>query len=58
MTFSMYRDHVLCEDIFDSLLVFSEYSWVGNKIDNPGEKILPLPKELEKEVSATCYFKR
>eukprot|EP00240_Pyramimonas_obovata_P016300 CAMPEP_0118944338 /NCGR_PEP_ID=MMETSP1169-20130426/40106_1 /TAXON_ID=36882 /ORGANISM="Pyramimonas obovata, Strain CCMP722" /LENGTH=270 /DNA_ID=CAMNT_0006889799 /DNA_START=138 /DNA_END=947 /DNA_ORIENTATION=- len=37
---------VLCEDCFDSLVVFSDWYWVGKKSINPEERRLPLPQEL------------
>ena len=46
MTFALMRDHVLCEDVFDSLLVFSSWAWIGTKEENPQERELPMPPDL------------
>eukprot|EP00798_Chlamydomonas_sp_ICE-L_P016747 gene16747-23020_t len=37
---------VLCEDVFESMIVFSEAWWVGSKEENPEEKRLPMPSSL------------
>ncbi|EIE27220.1 hypothetical protein COCSUDRAFT_64129 [Coccomyxa subellipsoidea C-169] len=34
---------VICEDILESMVVFSEAWWIGKKEDNPEEFRLPLP---------------
>ena len=38
-----------CQGTFDHLLVFSEWSWLGRKEDNPTEQPLPLPEELTQQ---------
>lgn len=38
---------VLCEDIFDSVVLFAEMHWVGTKEDNPSEAPLDMPEELQ-----------
>lgn len=37
---------VLCEDVLESFIVFSEAQWVGDPIDNPSEKSCPIPLSL------------
>lgn len=46
---------VLCEDVFENIVVFSEYWWVGTKEANPDEKKLPLPQELSTSAIHTNY---
>lgn len=46
LTLSFGQRHVQCEDCFDHLVVFSDWSWVGKKSVNPDERRLPLPMEL------------
>jgi hypothetical protein len=46
LTLSFGKRHVQCEDCFDHLVVFSDWSWVGKKSVNPDERRLPLPMEL------------
>lgn len=41
-------DHVLCEDVFENMIVFSECFWVGSKEENPEEAALPLPEVIKK----------
>ena len=36
-----------CKGTFDHLLVFSEWSWLGRKEDNPTDQPLPMPEELK-----------
>ncbi|KAI4969144.1 hypothetical protein ZWY2020_000058 [Hordeum vulgare] len=38
---------VACEDVFESMIVFSEAWWVGTKEENPDELKLEFPKELQ-----------
>uniref|UniRef100_A0A7S3QK99 DNA-binding protein RHL1 n=1 Tax=Dunaliella tertiolecta TaxID=3047 RepID=A0A7S3QK99_DUNTE len=37
---------VMCEDVFENMIVFSESWWVGTAEENPEERQLPLPAEL------------
>ena len=37
------RDHIGIEDIFESMIVFSDAYWVGTEAENPGEDPLPVP---------------
>ncbi|KAG0516374.1 hypothetical protein BDA96_10G356500 [Sorghum bicolor] len=49
---------VVCEDVFESLIVFSEAWWVGTKEDNPEELKLEFPKEFQNDgTAADCDFK-
>uniref|UniRef100_A0A804PVI3 DNA-binding protein RHL1 n=1 Tax=Zea mays TaxID=4577 RepID=A0A804PVI3_MAIZE len=49
---------VVCEDVFESLIVFSEAWWVGTKEDNPEELKLEFPKEFQNDgTTADCDFR-
>jgi len=49
---------VVCEDVFESLIVFSEAWWVGTKDHNPEELKLEFPKEFQNDgVAADCDFR-
>uniref|UniRef100_A0A0D9WUE7 DNA-binding protein RHL1 n=1 Tax=Leersia perrieri TaxID=77586 RepID=A0A0D9WUE7_9ORYZ len=49
---------VVCEDVFESLIVFSEAWWVGTKEDNPEELKLDFPREFQNDAAvADCDFK-
>ncbi|XP_066370353.1 DNA-binding protein RHL1-like [Miscanthus floridulus] len=49
---------VVCEDVFESLIVFSEAWWVGTKEDNPEELKLEFPKEFQNDgTAADCDFR-
>lgn len=48
---------VVCEDSFDSLVVFSDVWWIGTKEENPEEVQLDFPKELKQEKHAEFDFK-
>ncbi|BDA48133.1 probable DNA-binding protein RHL1 at N-terminal half [Coccomyxa sp. Obi] len=37
---------ILCEDILESMVIFSEAWWIGKKEDNPDECRLPLPQSV------------
>ena len=37
----------LCEDVMESMIVFSEVDWVGTVEENPEEKPLPVPESLK-----------
>ncbi|GAB4813260.1 hypothetical protein N2152v2_000306 [Parachlorella kessleri] len=39
----------LCEDVLESMIVFSETRWVGIKEKNPEEKALPMPPSLSEQ---------
>eukprot|EP00051_Salpingoeca_urceolata_P013396 m.167994 g.167994 ORF g.167994 m.167994 type:complete len:471 (+) comp17784_c0_seq2:131-1543(+) len=43
---------VTCAEQFDSLVVFPEFSWIGNAADNPQEEPLPVPPGVLKQLSA------
>uniref|UniRef100_A0A0E0E6P8 DNA-binding protein RHL1 n=1 Tax=Oryza meridionalis TaxID=40149 RepID=A0A0E0E6P8_9ORYZ len=40
---------VVCEDVFESLIVFSEAWWIGTKEENPQELKLDFPKEFQND---------
>lgn len=42
---------LLCEDVFESIVVFGEAWWVGTAEENPEEKQLPLPEALAAAVA-------
>ncbi|XP_062233985.1 DNA-binding protein RHL1-like isoform X2 [Phragmites australis] len=51
---------VVCEDVFESLIVFSEAWWVGTKEENPEELKLEFPKEfhnVSEGAAADCDFR-
>ncbi|KAF3341179.1 DNA-binding protein RHL1 [Carex littledalei] len=49
---------VMCEDIFESLIVFSEAWWIGTKEENPDELRLEFPKNLQDgKQEIECDFK-
>ena len=45
---------VLCEDVLDSLIVFSKVFWVGSSEENPDENELPLPHDLSDVALHEC----
>ncbi|KAK3131013.1 hypothetical protein QOZ80_6BG0500950 [Eleusine coracana subsp. coracana] len=46
---------VVCEDVFESLIVFSEAWWVGTKEENPQELKLDFPQELQNDAAAADF---
>ncbi|XP_057825908.2 DNA-binding protein RHL1 isoform X1 [Cryptomeria japonica] len=48
---------IVCEDSFDSLVVFSDVWWIGTEEENPEELQLDFPKELNQEKHAEFDFK-
>lgn len=46
LQFSRGGKSVMCEDCFDTVIVFSDACWVGRKEDNPDEARLDFPKEI------------
>ncbi|PKA62854.1 DNA-binding protein RHL1 [Apostasia shenzhenica] len=48
---------VMCEDVFESLIVFSEAWWIGNNEENPEEKRLEFPEDLKEEKKSDYDFK-
>ncbi|KAL5206907.1 hypothetical protein ABZP36_035116 [Zizania latifolia] len=49
---------VVCEDVFESMIVFSEAWWIGTKEENPEELKLEFPKEFQNNGAvADCDFK-
>eukprot|EP00963_Diacronema_lutheri_P011067 scaffold1314_cov386-Pavlova_lutheri.AAC.25 len=47
MALSIGRRKVVCEDVFESLVVFCESYWIGTAEENPEETPMPMPRELE-----------
>lgn len=47
----------MCEDSFDSMIVFSDAWWIGLKEENPEERQLDFPKDFNEEKHAECDFK-
>jgi hypothetical protein len=37
----------LCEDVLESMIVFSEAHWIGTEAENPDENELPMPESLK-----------
>ncbi|KAL2629673.1 hypothetical protein R1flu_014359 [Riccia fluitans] len=48
------RGDIVCEDCFESLVVFPESWWVGTKEENPEELQLPFPKDFQ-QVKHTVF---
>ncbi|KAH0456199.1 hypothetical protein IEQ34_014106 [Dendrobium chrysotoxum] len=48
---------VTCEDVFESLIVFSEAWWIGQKEENPEEYQLEFPKDLKEGKDSDYDFK-
>ena len=48
------RDRTQLEDWFDSMIVFSRYSWVGTPEENPGEEPMPFPEQLQHVAAAAA----
>ncbi|KAK2977318.1 hypothetical protein RJ640_004061, partial [Escallonia rubra] len=46
LQFSRGGKNVICEDYFDTMIVFSDAWWIGQKDENPEEARLEFPKEL------------
>ncbi|XP_057995626.1 DNA-binding protein RHL1-like [Hevea brasiliensis] len=46
LQFSRGGKNVLCEDYFDSMIVFSDAWWIGMKEENPEEAQLDFPKQM------------
>ncbi|CAM0880637.1 unnamed protein product [Alopecurus aequalis] len=43
---------VTCEDVFESIIVFSESWWIGTKEENPEELKLEFPNDMQKDGAA------
>ncbi|KAG6552671.1 hypothetical protein Mapa_005618 [Marchantia paleacea] len=50
------RGDIVCEDCFESLVVFPESWWIGTKEENPEELCLPLPSDLQQVKHADFDF--
>lgn len=48
--------NIVCEDCFESLVVFSVAWWIGTKENNPEEVRLPWPKDFEQDKHADFDF--
>ncbi|KAG0472917.1 hypothetical protein HPP92_014774 [Vanilla planifolia] len=48
---------VVCEDVFESLIVFSEAWWIGHKEENPEEQKLEFPKDIKEGKNSDYDFK-
>ncbi|XP_024377040.1 uncharacterized protein [Physcomitrium patens] len=49
MNFVRGAGSILCEDLFESMVVFPEAWWVGKKEENPDELRLDMPLDLQQE---------
>ncbi|GMH17442.1 hypothetical protein Nepgr_019283 [Nepenthes gracilis] len=56
LQFSRGGRNVMCDDCFDTIIVFSDACWVGRKEENPGEARLDFPMELYKPQHAESDF--
>ncbi|KAI4347366.1 hypothetical protein L6164_008182 [Bauhinia variegata] len=57
LQFSKGGKNVMCEDVFDNMIVFSDAWWIGRKEDNPQEARLEFPKELYEGQQVEYDFK-
>uniref|UniRef100_A0A5B7CAR4 Putative DNA-binding protein RHL1 n=1 Tax=Davidia involucrata TaxID=16924 RepID=A0A5B7CAR4_DAVIN len=57
LQFSRGGKNVMCEDYFDTMIVFSDAWWIGRKDENPEEARLEFPKELTEGQHAEFDFK-
>ncbi|KAA8541485.1 hypothetical protein F0562_025448 [Nyssa sinensis] len=57
LQFSRGGKNVMCEDYFDTMIVFSDAWWIGRKDENPEEACLEFPKELTEGQHAEFDFK-
>lgn len=48
--------NIVCEDCFESLVVFSIAWWIGTKEQNPEEVRIPLPKSFKQDKHADFDF--
>lgn len=48
LQFSRGGKNVICEDYFDTMIVFSDAWWIGTEDENPEESELDFPEELER----------
>ncbi|GAB4842679.1 hypothetical protein Ancab_012655 [Ancistrocladus abbreviatus] len=56
LQFSKGGKNAVCEDDFDTMIVFSDACWVGRKDENPGEARLDCPVELYEGQQAEYDF--
>ncbi|XP_059638559.1 DNA-binding protein RHL1 isoform X2 [Cornus florida] len=57
LQFSRGGKNVMCEDYFDTMIVFSDAWWIGRKEENPEEVRLEFPKELNEGQPVEFDFK-
>lgn len=50
------RGGVSIEDVFETLIVFAEWAWLGSVEANPGDVPAPLPASLRKQVATDPAF--
>eukprot|EP00236_Picocystis_salinarum_P001700 CAMPEP_0183827938 /NCGR_PEP_ID=MMETSP0807_2-20130328/2515_1 /TAXON_ID=88271 /ORGANISM="Picocystis salinarum, Strain CCMP1897" /LENGTH=310 /DNA_ID=CAMNT_0026073117 /DNA_START=26 /DNA_END=958 /DNA_ORIENTATION=- len=56
MALSIGRRKVMCEDVFESLVVFCDSYWIGTAEENPEETPMPMPRELENRTHEKYTF--
>lgn len=56
MALSLGRRKVMCEDVFESLVVFCDSYWIGTAEENPEETPMPMPRELENRIHEKYTF--
>ncbi|XP_052181179.1 DNA-binding protein RHL1-like isoform X2 [Diospyros lotus] len=57
LQFSKGGKNVMCEDYFDTMIVFSDAWWIGRKDENPEEAQLKFPEELDEAHHSEYDFK-
>ncbi len=50
------RGKVTVEDVFETLLVFPEWAWIGDPEGNPGAVPVPFPSDLRKQIDTDPAF--
>lgn len=57
LQFSKGGKNVMCEDYFDTMIVFSDAWWIGSKEENPEETQLSFPENMNMEHQDDYDFK-
>ncbi|PSS08341.1 DNA-binding protein [Actinidia chinensis var. chinensis] len=57
LQFSRGGKNVVCEDYFDTMIIFSDAWWIGRKDENPEETRLEFPRELYEAHHSEYDFK-
>ncbi|CAM6100265.1 unnamed protein product [Calypogeia fissa] len=57
MHFAPGRGDIVCEECFESIVVFPDAWWIGTKEENPEELKLPMPSNLQQEKHTEFDFK-